>query len=556
MLSACAQASAPQTGQPAAPQSTQAVNRTLVAVVRVEPVSLAARPLTATGAGVSFTTRVFNAGLDLVDDRDEAQPYLAEALPQLNTDTWRVLPDGKMETTYHLKPNVTWQDGKPLVAQDFAFAYRVYSQYGESGTRPLNAMEGVAAPDDRTVVIQWKQPFPDAASLSDSFQALPRHILAESFDSDPPETFINLPYWSSEYIGAGPYKLDHWEPGTYVEASAFAGHVLGKPKIEKLRIRFMADENTVLTNLLTENVHLAGDRSIRFEHTQVMNRQWSGDQRGKVLLGLSLVRYILPQFRPELANPAAMTDVRVRRAIMSSIDKQAMSDGVFDGQAVLTDTFVSPDLPFFSDINAAIAKYPFDPRRSEQLMGEAGFTKDRDGFYASASGERFSPLFWEETGVQNEKELGIIVDTWRRAGFDMQTWVLPAAQFRDGQLRASFPAMYTTQGGGSTIPRLEFMTTTTIPSAANRWGGNNRGGWSNAEYDRLWGQVNQTLDTTERNRQVVEMLRILSEEVPAMPIYFNFAPTAYLSSLTGPTLRARIPDPVISWNIHEWTWVN
>src|SRR5687768_11289583 len=63
--------------------------RTLVTVVRVEPVSLASRPVTATGAGVGFITRVFNAGLDIVDARDQPHPYLAEALPHLNTETWQ-----------------------------------------------------------------------------------------------------------------------------------------------------------------------------------------------------------------------------------------------------------------------------------------------------------------------------------------------------------------------------------------------------------------------------------------------------------------------------------
>lgn len=32
------------------------------------------------------------------------------------------------------------------------------------------------------------------------------------------------------------------------------------------------------------------------------------------------------------------------------------------------------------------SKYPYDPRRTEQLMQDAGFMKDRDGFFADAGG--------------------------------------------------------------------------------------------------------------------------------------------------------------------------
>ncbi len=42
--------------------------------------------------GTLNTARLFNAALSLVDDQGLPQPYLAERLPQLNTDTWRVFP--------------------------------------------------------------------------------------------------------------------------------------------------------------------------------------------------------------------------------------------------------------------------------------------------------------------------------------------------------------------------------------------------------------------------------------------------------------------------------
>src|SRR5262245_12845611 len=121
LASACAQtASAPSASpgsqaQPAAPPPS----RTLEMAIQVEPGGVASRALIERGVALHTTKRAFNADLVLLDDREAPHPYLAEALPQLNTDSWRVFPDGRMETTYRLRPNLTWHDGTPLTTEDY-----------------------------------------------------------------------------------------------------------------------------------------------------------------------------------------------------------------------------------------------------------------------------------------------------------------------------------------------------------------------------------------------------------------------------------------------------
>src|SRR5438094_4578902 len=89
--------------------------RPLVTALRVEPKTIAARGLGQnTGVALYLPKRMSNADLALLDDRGNAQPYLAETLPQLNTDSWKISSDGTMETTYHLRPNLVWHDGTPL----------------------------------------------------------------------------------------------------------------------------------------------------------------------------------------------------------------------------------------------------------------------------------------------------------------------------------------------------------------------------------------------------------------------------------------------------------
>src|SRR5689334_11078091 len=139
VMSACAPR--PQTGSTDDRISPAASNRTLVVAVRTEPDSLAVRPVvpSAAFAGLALVRRFANAELTLLDDRLELRPYLAASTPRLNTDSWRVFADGTMETTWTLRPGIFWQDGAPLSAEDFAFAWRVYSvpELGATGSRSI-----------------------------------------------------------------------------------------------------------------------------------------------------------------------------------------------------------------------------------------------------------------------------------------------------------------------------------------------------------------------------------------------------------------------------------
>jgi ABC-type transport system substrate-binding protein len=183
-LLSCTQGAQPTgTGRSAPGSDTRpaasAPQKTFVIAIRGELPSVAAKPLIPFSMALYPPLYLFNATLDYRDEREVAKPYLAEALPELNTDTWKVFPDGRMETTYRLRPNLTWHDGMPLSAEDFVFAYRVYAkpELGAANTPPIGMMEDVLAPDDRTVVIRWRQTYPDAAIMAEGwligFQSLP-----------------------------------------------------------------------------------------------------------------------------------------------------------------------------------------------------------------------------------------------------------------------------------------------------------------------------------------------------------------------------------------------
>jgi peptide/nickel transport system substrate-binding protein len=549
---ACGPRAAP--GSQSGEASSSQPGRTLVLVAQAEPVSMAAKSIRDTGGRrIGATLRLFNAGLAILDERQVAHPYLTEALPELGTDSWRLLPDGHMETIYRLKPSLTWQDGAPLSADDFVFANRVYSmpEFGVANIGALTYLEDVSAPDPRTVVLRWRQPFPGAGTVvAADFQALPRHILQAAFEPNQPDAFVAQPFWGSEYVGLGPYRIERWEPGAFIEATAFAGHALGRPRIDRIRLLFVSDPNTAVADLLAGQAQATVDDPIRLQQAIILKREWEQTQGGNVLLSEAQVRWHQLQLKPEFANPRGLLDLRVRKALAHAVDRQALLDGLLEGQGTIAHTLISPRLDYYRDVDRAIAKYPYDPRRTEQLMNEAGLIRGADGVFARLDDGRFAPEVRINAAGQNEAEATIMADSLRRAGMDATVYVIPQALTTDAQFRASFPSL---TGTGSELggdPPLGNLSASEIPSAENRWRGSNRGGWVNTEFERLNGAYASTLDRSASNQLVLQMMKVVSEELPALPLYYNVGAQAYSADLRGPLLSASTAGAV--WNIHEW----
>jgi peptide/nickel transport system substrate-binding protein len=539
-------------GQGGAQAAAATPQRQLVMAVRGEPPTLASLELVAFSGSLQQPRELFNAPLDIRDERERSRPVLAEALPRLNTDTWRVFPDGRMETTWKLKPNLTWHDGAPLSAEDFAFAYRVYAtpDFGQSSTPPVGMMEGVSAPDPRTVVIRWRQPYPDVTAMAHDFQALPRHILEKDFQQLDPVAFTNLPFWSVEYVGLGPYRLTKWEPGTYIEGTAFDNYVLGRPRINEIKVVFINDPQTALANLLAGEVHMVADFVFGASEGATIEQRWAPDQGGTVLYSPVAARNALVQQRPDHVDHPALLNAQVRKAIRFGLDVPAAMDVTSAGKAVQTWTGTSPGVEFYSVIERAIEKYSFDPRRAQQLMEGAGYRKGPDGFFVDGNGQPIRFSIFTSAGERQESEGAVYVDSLRRAGFDAGQKVTSVQLIRDPRNRALIPGMQIR--GGAWEPHS--YTTDEIPTPENRWHGNNRGGWSNAEYDRLVPVYQTTLDETERVKVLAEIERTMNQDAAIIPLMFNANVNPHVAALKGPVARHTPLSGGPFLHVDTWEW--
>jgi peptide/nickel transport system substrate-binding protein len=560
-IAACAPASEPRASQSAGAGTTASAGTgrasTLITAIRIEPNSLASRLGLSGGATLTTTRRLFNAYLVIYDQRGDPQPYLATELPRVDSESWRVFDDGRMETTYRLKPNLTWHDGTPLTGEDFVFAWRVYAspELGTANSPPTSLIDEVVALDPATFTIRWKRPYAPAGLLTEEFPPLPRHALEAAFQTAAPDTLAAHPFWTREYVSAGPFRLDRWEPGAYLEAVAFRGHVLGVPKIERVRFVFISDNNTALANLLAGEVHFAPeDSSLRFQQALTLQREWSTRNGGSVLIKPDLWRATYAQFRPDFLGTPGLADVRVRKALAFTIDRDGINEALFEGQGLMTDVpFIPRTMGYYTAIEPLVTRYPHDPNQAQALLTQAGYTRGPDGVWANPGTGRLAFQLMTTSSAQNEAELAILGAGWRQVGFEVNEHIMSAALAQSGEARTNFPGLSTIS-----IPlgeeTLALASTAGIPHEGNRWTGRNRGSWSHPEFDHLADAFTTTLDPQQRVSLIGQMVRIFSEEVPGFSLYFNPTPVAHVAALKGPQNVAPITD--IAWNVHQWEFSN
>ncbi len=541
-----------RTGSGAAP-SPAAPQRTLVIAQRGEPPTLAARNLVTQGSGLLIPDRFFNATLDVWDMNQVPHPQLAEALPELNTDTWRLFPDGRMETRYTLKPNLTWHDGTPLLPEDFAFALRVFKapELGSSSTRPIPQMDEIVIQDARTFTIRWKQPYVDASQMHISFQALPRHLLEKDFETMDAAAFTGHAFWTFQYVGLGPYKLDRWEAGSFLEASAFDNYALGRPKIDRFKMLIINDPQTAMASVLAGEIQYVTNFMFSVDQGQVLEQRWAGNGGGTVYYSPTQRRLGLIQMRPEHQQPKSLSDVRVRYALAYGMDDQARVDTVDGGKGRVAFTLASPGFPYYPELEKAVLKHSYDPRRSQELMAETGWAKGTDGFFHDASGERFTIEVASSAGTKNEQEAAIYVDGLKKVGFDAIQYVTPVAQIDDNETRATRNGI-SLRGGGEVY---EYYVDSAIPSAANRWRGDNRPGWSNAEYNRTFALLERTFPMPERIQLMAELERLVSVDRALMMNSWESLLNVATGGLTGVEMRM-VPNINIGPELfaHQWEW--
>lgn len=435
-------------------------------------------------------------------------------------DSWEIGPDGKTYT-FKLHPNIKWHDGQPLTSADIKFTYdrMIAKKYPYAAF--LRDVEAIETPDANTLVIRLKAP--NAAFVPMMAQAAgwtgkiyPKHLWEkeEGFDTGP---YVNKP------VGSGPFKFSRWDKGSAVELVANPDYFRGKPKVDRLIFRPIADANVARAEFDAEQFpHLPYDYAPPLAEVPALK----ADPTLEVVFTPS---HYSRDIQLNLAR-APLSDLKVRQAISYAIDRDAISRLGFNG-------FWKPAFHANVDtqtdwINKDVSFPAYDKAKAEALLDEAGLPR-KDGkwrFAVSVTGPSYSDCrAINEVLVQQLREVGIDA---KLEAFDQATW------FRRMQDKNFDISCYFTRYGPDPDAYREHFGT---------GGPRNFMGYSNAAFDELGAKAAAISDKAERKKYYAEMQAMLVRDVPYINLFNEQKTSLVRKGWSGFPLQESGYDKSVTW---------
>jgi peptide/nickel transport system substrate-binding protein len=551
LVTACsgpAQPARPTTSQGATENPTVRVPSRINAAMMSSPPTISRDNVIAgsgTYQGGDVLEELMTGGLTQRDANGSLRPQLAEVLPTADNGRWKLFPDGRMETTWTLRPNLFWHDGVPVTAEDFVFTATI-SQDKDLPVfagREYRLVESIEATDARTIVMKWKQPYIRADEVFLSVR--PKHILEPAYLAEK-TSVLQHPYWSTSYVGAGPYKLREFVLDSHLLMEAYDQYVLGRPKVDEIRVRFITDDNALIAHILAGEVDLTIGRNISAGQAVQLRDRWP---EGSIDVGFENWIALWPQMMNP--TPAAILDVRFRRAILHGSDRQAIVEATQHGLTEVAHSMVPPSDSAFKAVESSIVRYDYDPRRAAALIEEMGFTRGADGMFRDASGQ-LVPLDVRTSGGDDAHETGVftIAENLKRVGLNTEPFLIPQAQRDDRAFNAQFPGVRLWRGSNSLFEVDRFHGREAAVQE-NRFSGGNRSRYLNPEYDGLIDSYMVTIPLGERQQILARIVRHMTENLNVMGLWFNTEPAAVSKRVVGFTNK-KTTGAYTAWNAHEW----
>jgi oligopeptide transport system substrate-binding protein len=500
----------------------------------------------------------------------ELIPLLAEDMPEVDPDqlVWTI----KIKRGVYFRDDVCFPGGKgrELKAQDFIFSiqrianikylspnwslfderivgldeFREYTKSCKSEAQVdySRTVEGLTASDDWTFVIRLTKPWPQliSAALADISTSPVAKEAVDYYGKD----IISHP------IGTGPFKLNVWRRGSYIElgrnptfrgelypsegesTDAEAGYLddAGKsiPFADKvvwtvieeyqpawlLFLQGKVDATVIGKDNYGEVMTEGGQLAAKMKQANIQLKTFPDPST--YWLGFNMADSTLGNNKP------------LRLAISRAIDRQKFIELFFNGRHLVADGLIPPMMACYDPQIKQKGYARYDPQEAQKLLKEAEAVFLRQ----AQDGERFDRperLTVEGQSRTNGTELPTLkiampgTDTWTRQfgqflerslnavglEVDIQYMDLPTYQEKLNTKSAQMFASGTTAG---TPDALDFLS---MFYSRNASPGPNKFNYSNPEFDRLYEKAEVMADSPERDELYRRMETIVLEDCPA-----------------------------------------
>ncbi|MDI6823517.1 MAG: peptide-binding protein [Bacillota bacterium] len=462
---------------------------------------------------VYITSLVFDSLVE-ADTSLKWQPELAEK--------WDVSPDGRT-ITFTLREGIKWHDGQPLTAEDVKFTYMSLAhpeydggsyylaepfvgvkEYHEGKAQDI---EGIKVIDERHISFTTPEPM---ASVWASFEAeiVPKHILKDVSPGQWKQHAFN-----ANPVGTGPFKFVKYVTGQYVELAANPDYFLGRPRLDKIVYR-IGDQNTMLAAFLNKEVDIIQVPLGEIESVKLADfaEIHAYDSAGIQYIGFNLL-------------DDRLADLRVRQAIAHAIDRGSIVKSLLRGYGKVINCPMPA--PYWA-YNDKAPGYAFDRAKAVQLLEEAGWKLNPQTKIREKDGKKLEFELIYPTGNLVRMQAAPVVQQGLAAvgikvnlqALDFPTLVsrlLP--RDKSGKIRPLKPDDFQIYLLGLSFDPDPDGLRTYFHSATRPPKGYNFISYQNERADRLWEESTRAMDFGERQRIYHELMSLLAEEIPWLPLY-------------------------------------
>lgn len=446
-------------------------------------------PLDPTKSSSLYTRYVMSTICEKLYDLDATGrivPQLASALPEVSADGLTV--------TIGVRPGVVFADGTPFDANAVRTSLqRHLTMKGSQRTGEMGPIKEIGAPDTNHVVIRYKRPFaPITAALADRAGMImsPAALAAKGAD------FAAAP------VCVGPFKFASRVPQTAITVVRDpryydAAHV----HLDKIVYRIMPDANIRAANLRSGDVAVADTISPQDVDSLAKDPDLKVLQAGSlgyqgITFNIGNVDGVGKPAKP-IDTPLAK-DPRIRAAFSAAIDRKTLVDTVFNNWFESACTPVSPKSPYASPAGTACPA--FDPKRSRQLLAEAGVPVP-------------FPVRLQVSNSQDQLRYAQALQaSVAEGGFALQIVPVEYSTLLDVQKRGTYEALLLGWSG-----RIDPDANTARFLVSG--GGGNYGGFSSPELDEVLTKAAQIIDPARRAALYGKAVALIQRDNPIVYTY-------------------------------------
>lgn len=445
-------------------------------------------------------------------------------------NTWDVSSDNKT-ITFHLKPDLTWSDGKPLTSADVLFTWQLVT--AESTRSPyasdFQLVASATAPDLHTFIVHYAEPYAPALDSWASLDILPKHIL-QGQD-------IHNTAFAQQPIGSSYYQLANWQHGEFLRLKRNPLSVLGQANIAQRISRIIPERSSQFLELMADNIDSMDLDPIKYSRViparpalkQNLNL-YKALGNAYTYLGFNLKR-------------APFNDVRVRQAINYAINKQEIIDGVYLGLGI---NIASPYKPGTRWSNPDLQPYPFDPNKAKQLLIEAGFSEDAQSGQLMYQGKPFTIEIVTNQNKEREKSALLIQRHLKKIGIKVTFRALEWASFISNYIKKKdFDVVIL--GWQLGLDPDQYSIWHSSQQAPGQF---NFVGYENKTVDRLLEQGRTELDPDKRMKIYHAFAKELLADSPIIYLSAGYGLTAIHKRVQG--IKNPVPPAGVSFDDHQW----